>query len=282
MRIKTPAKINTCLYILNKRPDGFHELYTHMVPINLFDTIHFESNSNQGIQLEINGKPCGNPANNLIVQAAQKFEMQANVSVNMNFTLLKKIPVGAGLGGGSGNAAGVIQALNQFYNKPLQETELYQIASELGSDIPFFLKPCPSEAKGRGEKLSPFSHFPSFQAVVVAPPFSISTPEAYRNCQPSIPSVLPRNVTTFHDLAKSVFNQFETTLIPTFPQLSKIKQTLLDQGAVAASVSGSGSSVFGLFSDNDTMNQAHSELEAEDIGELFCCESLLLHQYTPY
>jgi len=278
MNIKTPAKINTQLYILKKRKDGYHDLYTHLVPVALFDTINITRSTSKGIQLQSDGRSCGPHNENLILKAAQAFEHHTKIEVNVTFHLSKQIPVGAGLGGGSGNAAGVLQALNHMHQSPLKNSELEKMAASLGSDIPFFLNPQPSEVKGRGEQLMPLPQSPSFFLVIVKPPFSIATPEAYRHCQPAaMPS--PHYPQTFEQLTTSLYNQFETTLLSAFPALSTIKQALLKHGAISALVSGSGSAVFGVFPDETSQKQAYQQLLCKQLGDLFCCHSLASHHY---
>ncbi len=278
MKIKTPAKINTQLYILKKREDGYHELYTHLVPVSLFDTIDITQNARKGIQLQLDGRPCGPENENLILKAAQAFAQQTKIEVNLTFHLCKQIPVGAGLGGGSGNAAGVLQALNHIYQAPLKNSELEKIAASLGSDIPFFINPQPSQAEGRGEQCVSLPDYPSFFLVIVKPPFSISTAEAYRHCQPAA-MPFPQSPQTFEQLTTSLYNQFETTLLSAFPVLATIKQALLEHGAVGALVSGSGSAVFGIFPDEISQKQAYRQLSHKQLGDIFCCHSLASHRY---
>lgn len=282
MEIQTPAKINTQLYILKKRKDGYHDLYTHLVPISLFDRIRLNPNSGKGITLTLDGHPCGPKSENLILKAAWAFEEQTGVEIDMHFHLCKHIPAGAGLGGGSGNAAGVLQALNHYYRFPLKTSELKKIGATLGSDIPFFIDPRPCEAQGRGEQLALLLQYPSFFLVIIKPSFAISTAEAYRHCHtaPMPTSVEP--VKTFNQLATSLHNQFETTLLSAFPELTTLKEKLLECGAVAALVSGSGSAVFGLFSHETAQRQAYQQLLNEQLGDVFCCHSIENHQYFSF
>ncbi len=292
MQIQTPAKINTLLHILKKRTDGYHELYMHMVPISLFDTIRITPNQKDGIVLRTENTDCGSTDDNLVVKAAKLFATQSGIEVHLDFHLTKRIPVGAGLGGGSGNAAGVLQALNHLYHAPFTMMQLHQMASSLGSDIPFFLEPTPCEVKGRGEQLHPLSHYPSGFVVVVKPSFSISTSEAYSHCRPVPMTETPDPMTDLKQLSSRLFNQFEASLLPAYPVLSKIKQQLCQLGALGALVTGSGSAVFGLFSEKTIQQQAALNLSqtlfnkapipAEpnpmSIG-VFCCEILHQHSY---
>ncbi|MBF0288999.1 MAG: 4-(cytidine 5'-diphospho)-2-C-methyl-D-erythritol kinase [SAR324 cluster bacterium] len=279
MKIQTPAKINTQLYILKKRKDGYHELYMHMVPVTLFDTITIAPHVGNGFQLQMDGRDCGEQNENLIVKAAHAFAQSSGLEISLNFHLFKQIPVGAGLGGGSGNAAGVLQALNHYYNCPLSIEELANIAMGLGSDIPFFLNPTPSQAMGRGEQLIPLVPYPSFFLVIVKPAFSISTAQAYQNCQPASMDVANQKMTTINEVVGSLHNQFESTLFLEFPLLAEIKEKLVEYGAVGALVSGSGSAVFGVFVNEFSQIQASRQLEHDKLGEVFCCQTIDSYQY---
>ena len=285
MKIQTPAKINPLLYILRKREDGFHELYMHMVPISLYDTLTFAKNKKKGLKFQIKGASFSEPnEDNLVVRAVKAFEKVSRTKVNFDILLEKKIPFGAGLGGGSGNAAGTLKALNYIFRKSNQSSglitpeSLYEIALELGSDIPFFLKPAPTEIRGRGEKLRELSDYPKFHLVIIKPSFAISTHEAYKNCIPKKKGKFPR-ILSFDYLNSRMNNQFESSLLVQYPVLSKLKTLLLENGAFGALVTGSGSAVFGVYNKKNKQYQAYKELKCLQIGEIFSCETLVNHRY---
>ena len=285
MKILTPAKINPLLYILSKREDGFHELYMHMVPVSLFDTLRFTHNDGQGLNFKVSGAEFSEPPEeNLVVRAVRIFELESGETVNLNVILEKHIPSGAGLGGGSGNAAGTIQVLNHLYRRS-SETEgllspetILAIASELGSDVPFFLEPSPCEIKGRGEKIKPLLEFPKLFLIIIKPPLSISTKEAYKKCLPKKQTNLP-NVCSIDDLKSYFQNQFETSLLVQYPVLSELKTLLLENGAFGALVSGSGSAVFGAYYNKKLQNQALKKLSCLTVGDIFSCETMATHSY---
>ena len=284
MEIQTPAKINTQLHILRKRGDGYHELLTHIVPIALYDTITLSANKNQGIRLQLDGLDCGDEKDNLIIKAARAFEGRTGLEIHRDFHLFKRIPAGAGLGGGSGNAAGVLHALNTLHHHPLKMQELKKIAIALGSDVPFFMDPRPCEAKGRGEQLSPLPGYPSFFLLLIKPPFAISTAEAYRRCHPSpsldrIQSHQSNTIDSIELLTSTLYNRFEKTLFVDFPELAVIKQKLLQCGAVAALVSGSGSAVFGIFSEETHLKRARQRIVRKQLGDVLCSRTLMRHRY---
>ena len=285
MKIQTPAKINPLLYILGKREDGFHELYMHMVPVSLFDTLTFAKNKNQGLKFQIKGSSLSElDEENLVVRAVRAFEQVSRVKVDYDILLEKKIPFGAGLGGGSGNAAGTLKVLNYLFRNSTQSSglipkeTLHEIALELGSDIPFFLKPGPTEIRGRGEKLNNLPDYPKFHVVIIKPSFSISTPEAYRYCIPKRDVKFPR-IKSFDELVSVMNNQFESSLLVQYPVLSKLKTLLIENGAFGALVTGSGSAVFGVFNKKNQQNQAYKDLTCLQIGDIFSCETLVNHRY---
>ena len=285
MRIQTPAKINTLLYILGKREDGFHDLYMHMVPVNLYDTLTFAKNKNQGLNFKIKGASFSEPdEDNLVVRAVRAFEQVSRIKVNYDIFLEKKIPYGAGLGGGSGNAAGTLQALNYIFRNSTESEglihpeSLYEIALKLGSDVPFFLKPGPAEIRGRGEKIRDLPDYPKFNILIIKPSFAISTFEAYQNCIPKMEINFP-SIRSFDDLSSQMFNQFESSLLVQYPLLSKLKKLLLDNGAFGALVTGSGSAVFGVYNKKTKQKQAYKDITCLQIGEVISCEMLPNHHY---
>src|SRR5258708_6171363 len=180
---KSHCKVNLLLNILGKRADGFHELETVMPPVNFCDELTFERG---GKEIQIS---CSNPAlpvdsKNLVFRAAEKFLVAAKISDGVKIHLEKKIPLAAGLGGGSGNAATTLLALNELFEKPLSMEKLHELAASLGSDINFFLQNKPALAIGRGEKIQSLENFPALQDkafLLIHPGFGISTPWAYQN-----------------------------------------------------------------------------------------------------
>ena len=273
------------LYILSKREDGFHDLYMHMLPVSLFDTLSFSKNNKKGLNFRMNGATfSGSLEDNLVVRAVRLFEIAAGVTADLDIILEKHIPPGAGLGGGSGNAAGTLQALNHIFrllSTPaglLPPETLFELALELGSDVPFFLEPAPCEIRGRGEKLNPLIEYPEFLLVIIKPDLSISTPAAYYNCIPEERTCFPQ-VKSFADLKSHLNNQFETSLLSQYPLLSELKSLLLQNGAFGALVSGSGSAVFGIFKKKELQKQAFKNLSCLYPGEIFSCETLTTHRY---
>ena len=165
---KSPCKVNLLLNILGRRADGFHELETVMQPVNLFDELIFERGG-KGIQLTCSENNLPADSKNLVHRAAAVFLSAAQISAGVKIHLEKKIPLAAGLGGGSGNAATTLLALNELFGRPLAAEKLFEIAAALGSDIPFFLQNKPALATGRGEKIQPIEPFPALARQGVPP-----------------------------------------------------------------------------------------------------------------
>jgi len=285
MKILTPAKITPLLYILRKRNDGFHELFMNMVPVSLFDTLKFSHNNEDELNFRINGATFyGDLEDNLVVKAINLFQRVTGKKANFDVFLDKHIPSGAGLGGGSSNAAGTLRALNYIFRETpeseglLSSKMLFEIALELGSDVPFFLNPSPCEILGRGERIFPLKEYPKFFVIIIKPTLSISTSLAYKKCKPKEYITFPK-VRTFYDLKHHMKNQFEITLLPDYPVLSKMKTLLLENGAFGALVSGSGSAVFGVFKEKEMQNQALKKLACLHIGKIYSCETLAEHYY---
>src|SRR2546423_207492 len=176
------CKVNLLLNILGRRADGFHELETVMHPVNLSDTLSF-SRKPRSIELTCNDPGLPADSTNLVHRAAAAFFAQTRISEGVAIHLDKRIPMAAGLGGGSGNAATTLLAMNELFDLPLKPDELHQIAAAIGSDIPFFLQSRPALATGRGEKIQPLNFFPALRGtafILMHPGFGISTAWAYQ------------------------------------------------------------------------------------------------------
>jgi len=270
----TPAKINPVLQILRKRPDGFHDLFLHLVPIDLCDRLSFMPRTSGGLQFQCSGRPVAvEPERNLAVRAVRAFEQETKQAVHLELHLEKHIPDGAGLGGGSSDAAAVLCVLNRLHGNPLSATTLHALAAGLGADVPFFLEPQPCETTGRGEALRPLADYPCLPLVVLKPPLAIATAEAYGNCQP-LEEPPPRPPDSPQELGTMLCNRFERTLQSRFPELEVLKSKLRSVGAIGASVSGSGSAVFGIFKNATTRDGAAVQLSQAVDAEVFSCRML--------
>ena len=178
--LAAPAKINLSLRILGKRADGFHELETLMVPLRLADEIEITHGTGHGIRLTCNDPDLSTGPENLCVKAAEAFFQATGLKHGVAIALLKKIPYGAGLGGGSSDAAAVLCGINKLFDAPLVTEELDQIAATLGSDVPFFLHEGPAWCRGRGEILEAAAPLPDRTLLLIKPPFPVETAWAYK------------------------------------------------------------------------------------------------------
>jgi 4-diphosphocytidyl-2-C-methyl-D-erythritol kinase len=278
MRLFTPAKINTILRILSKHEDGFHEIFTHMVPISFFDELTLQEHSMKHFSFRCNLRELEGPEN-LVWRALKLFEEASGRTVRLIIHLQKRIPTGGGLGGGSGNAAATLLALNRWYDEPLAEKELEELGEQLGSDVPFFLNPSPTMATGRGNILRSLQNYPLGEILLVIPTFSISTAKAYGMCKPKMYNHPSTSPTTITELASKIENQFHESLFSSYPELNQICELLLELGALAAAVSGSGSTVFGLFDGSLERNFAMTQLQEQTDYTLIPCKMLNSHNY---
>jgi 4-diphosphocytidyl-2-C-methyl-D-erythritol kinase len=261
---QSPCKVNLLLNILGKRPDGFHELETVMQPINLFDRISFRR-SKGSLELTCSDPTLPVDRTNLVHRAAAAFLEAAGVKDGVAIHLEKRIPMAAGLGGGSGNAATTLLGLNELFGAPLAAERLHQIAASIGSDVPFFLQGGPAIATGRGEKIQSLSTFAALKGtafLLIHPGFGVATAWAYQNLA-RFPEALHgrqgraenlvRLLNTF-DLPTAVgefYNSLEAPVLEKYPVLEIHQKFLREHGAVAALMSGSGSTTFGIFSSHD-------------------------------
>lgn len=250
MILHANCKINLGLDIIRRREDGFHELESIMLPVvDLFDTLTVEpANKTQFTSL---GIKIDCPAEeNLSLRAARLMQQKYAIG-DVSITLDKRVPFGAGLGGGSSDATSVILAINELYNLNLAEDILISLASELGSDTPFFVRNRPQFCGGRGEVMEDISlPLNGLHLLLIKPEgVNISTREAFSGIKPSVPQMplKERIALPISQWQECIKNDFETHIFRAHPQLQQIKQRLLDQGALYASMSGSGSTIYGIF-----------------------------------
>lgn len=252
-----PAKVNLSLRVLARERSGYHQLETIFCALELHDEIEIERGGG-GLSLEVEGAELGPPEENLVYRAAVAFHGAARVRPDTRIRLRKRIPAGAGLGGGSSDAAATLTALNALYGAPLEPADLLRIGAELGSDVPYFLCGSPfALAWGRGERLLALTPPPSAPALVVVPPFSISTPEAYRDLAEyrertgatNSPAVLDVDgLSRWDTLADLAVNDFEPPTFERHPELERLRDTLALDARIAL-LSGSGSALFAVYPD---------------------------------
>ncbi len=270
MRIRALAKINLDLRVLHRRPDGFHELRTVFQTISLSDRIDIEVHRGR-TRIEIDS----DIPDNLIVRAADLVLAATKTSAKITFQLKKRIPLGGGLGGGSSDAAAVLLALPALLKKAIPLEQLMHLATQLGSDVPFFLLGGAAAAAGRGTELYPLPDLPSYPALLVAPGIHVSTADAYRALNRESTIGLHSSTTsTFQAVVWRVasrlparqwgsVNDFESVVFPLHPQLESIRGKLWSLGARPALMSGSGSTLFGVFAGREAREKARVRLKQE-------------------
>lgn len=252
MTLKANCKINIGLDVLRRREDGYHDLSTVMVPVvGLHDDVEVEPCEGasalhiKGIEVDCD------PEQNICMKALRLMQRRYNVG-DVQITLTKRVPFGAGLGGGSADGTAVILALNEIFSLGLDEATLIGIASELGSDTAFFVRNTPQLCEGRGEIMTPVAlNLEGYTLVLIKPNEGVSTREAYAGVKPAVPerTLLERLSEPVERWQGSVKNDFEESVFAAHPLLREIKQRLLDAGATYAAMSGSGSTIYGIFAD---------------------------------
>lgn len=248
------AKINIGLRIVARRDDGFHNIETIFYPVLLRDALEFVSSDDgsDSDSLTVTGFVTGcRMSENLVVKAVNLLRRSFNIPA-LQIHLHKAIPPGAGLGGGSSDAAFTIRYLNRYYRLGLCNNTLMELALELGSDCPFFIDNVPAFATGRGEVLSSLQPLmKGYHIMLINPGIEINTGEAYRRITPTRPgnSLVDLYLQPVEEWKDNIFNDFEPSVFGIYPEIGRIKEHLYDNGALYASMSGSGSSVFGIFRD---------------------------------
>jgi 4-diphosphocytidyl-2-C-methyl-D-erythritol kinase len=264
--LKAPAKINLFLKVLNRRPDGYHEIESVMMKIALHDRLHF-SRQGEGISLTCPGSKVSAGPENLVYRAAKAFISAAGKIPGVKIVLEKNIPVAAGLGGGSSDAAATLHGLNRLLGTNLELNRLLDIGLDLGADVPFFVHHYNSAlATGIGECLQEIEPLPDCWIVLVNPGFSLSTKWAYENfpltsCANQYIFARVRNGSSDSQvitpgLIEELGNDLETVSVSRYPEIEEIKRELKRTGAGTALMSGSGPTVFGLFSSKEDAQES--------------------------
>ena len=269
----SPCKVNLLLNILGKRDDGFHELETVMHPIPVCDRVTFERGGS-GVQLACSEPTLPTDSRNLVYRAAAAFLEAAKIADGVRLRLEKRIPLAAGLGGGSGNAATTLVGLNELFGTPLSQKHLQTIAASLGSDVPFFLQNKPALATGRGEHIEALDFFPAlkqFVFVLIHPGFGIATAWAYQQLG-RFPAALngapgrarrliaSLQTATLESAGAEFYNSLEAPVLEKYPLLALFQEFLDAHGAAASLMSGSGSTTFAL---------VRGQRAAEELAEKF-------------
>lgn len=281
------AKVNLLLRILGKRDDGFHELFTVFQSVSLHDTLHFEECSE--IELTSDDPSVPTDERNLIIKAATTLKRQFSVRHGAKIHLEKLIPSPGGLGGGSSNAAVALIGLKKLWNLEIGGDDLHSIAAELGSDVPYFLHGGTAIGTGRGEKVEEVDDLDAKHLLIVTPNLAVSTSAAFAalkranltNSETETILTVCRNEAKSLDLRHSALkNDFEQSVFADFPEVKRVKETLLKLGAANAAMSGSGASVFAIFDKQETRQAAQKALEENRDWRKFAVSTVSRENYA--
>lgn len=264
-----PAKVNLFLRILAQEQSGFHQLETLFASVDFGDTITLQEASS-GLVLETDGLPTGPQEKNLVYRAAKAFLEKGRVGGGVEIHLRKRIPLGAGLGGGSSDAGATLLALQNLFPGAVGETQLLELAGALGSDVPFFLSPSPlALAWGRGDRILPLPPLPPAPVVLALPPIGVRTPDAYRvlaqerakaSPQPSARLLPPDAFSSWAKVGSLAENDFQELVFRQYPLLTEIGAAIRDSGPLFSLLSGSGAALFGVYGDERGARQAKDDL----------------------
>ena len=267
LKVLSPAKVNLFLRVLRKRPDGYHDIYSLMQPVSLFDEVTIDLKEGRGITVSSDNSALPDGPENLAYRGASLFLKTAGIERSVKIHIRKRIPVGGGLGGGSSNAASVLLGLNALTGACLDEDVMLRTASGLGADVPFFILKSGALATGTGTTLQKVN-LPEIHYVLVNPGFHVSTAWVYSNLD--LTKKTEDNILTYsfesiggaESLKGLLYNDLEAVTLKRHPELGKLKRTLVDNGAIGALMSGSGPTVFGMFKDGDTARKASVAINA--------------------
>ncbi len=287
--VRAPAKLNLFFELLARRADGFHEIETLMVPIDLFDSLAAAPNDSGRIELDCHWAAAGSdgaelgelppPEKNLAYRAVALLRHRAGIERGISLAITKRIPSLAGLGGGSSDAAAALLAANEVWQLNYSRDRLAEVAAELGSDIPFFVYGGPAICRGRGEQITPLSTPLALHFVVVRPPVGLSTAAVYQHSE--VPAA-PRHVEPLiavlargdeRTLGSLIHNQLEGAADRLSPWIEKVRREFAAQGCLASQMSGSGTSYFGICRHARHARRVAGRLQSRGIGRVYACRS---------
>ena len=263
LTLSAPAKINYLLDVTGKRPDGYHDLRMIMQRVDLCDTITLTLADSPGINVTCSSKGAPDGPDNIAWKAARALLDRAESDTGVTIGIVKNIPVAAGLGGGSSDAASVLMGMNELLHLGLTDQQLMEIGGTLGADVPFFIFKNTALAEGIGDKFTPLPKMPKCWILLVNPGVHVSTAWVYRSLQLTNRgdlNKLPKFFESVEDVVSILSNDLESVTIPAFPVIAEIKARLIDLGAVGSMMSGSGPTVFGVFRSFDAAEAARREV----------------------
>lgn len=283
MKTRAWAKLNLTLDVLGKREDGYHDLCMVMQSVTLHDTLTLEPNEGQGLRVRTNLRFLPTGDKNLAAAAALRFwEALGREPEHLDIEIEKRIPVCAGMAGGSSDAAAVLRALNELAGFPFTPTELAKVGEKVGSDVPYCVLGGTALAEGRGEVLTPLPALPPCWVVACKPDFPISTPELFARidsckirCRPDTAGMLKAlKAGSLEEVARRMYNVFEDVLPERYQaRVAEIKHVLIQKGALGANMSGTGPTAFGLFDSEEAAREAQAALQ-EGYRDTSLCRSV--------
>ena len=272
--LKALAKINLGLDVVRRREDGYHEVRMIMQTIQLYDRLDIKRTHEPGIQIQTNLSFLPVNENNLIYKAAKLLMDEFFITDGVSVKLDKRIPVAAGMAGGSTDAAAMLIGVNRLFSLGLTKRELMERGVQIGADVPYCIMRGTALAEGIGEALSPLPPMVKCPVLIAKPSISVSTKFVYQNLKLDDTTIHPDidrlindiKAKNLHDIAAHMGNVLETVTIPNYPVIDEIKKHMLSNGAVGAMMSGSGPTVFGLFDDEDTAKKAYKAMRSSHLA----------------
>ena len=272
--LKALAKINLGLDVVRRREDGYHEVHMIMQTIQLYDRLDIKRTQEPGIQIQTNLSFLPVNENNLIYKAAKLLMDEFSITDGVSVKLDKRIPVAAGMAGGSTDAAAMLIGVNRLFSLGLTKRQLMERGVQIGADVPYCIMRGTALAEGIGEALSPLPPMVKCPVLIAKPSISVSTKFVYQNLKLDDTTIHPDidrliddiKAKNLHDIAAHMGNVLETVTIPNYPVIDEIKKHMLSNGAVGAMMSGSGPTVFGLFDDEDTAKKAYKAMRSSHLA----------------
>jgi len=265
LQVKAPAKVNYRLDVIRKRPDGYHDLRMVMQRVDLCDDIEIALSETPGVRVACGSEAVPDGPENIAWRAADALLKLSGreKEVGIDISIKKHIPVGAGLGGGSSDAASVLMGVNELLELGLANERLREIGVKLGADVPFFIFKRPALAEGIGDLLSPLDHVPQLWIVLVNPGIHVSTGWVYQNLtltSSAHTAIIASSYASVEEVGRLLSNDLEPVTIGRYPLIEELKELLVAEGATASLMSGSGSTVFGLFAEEAPAKRAAAEI----------------------
>lgn len=272
--LKALAKINLGLDVVRRREDGYHEVRMIMQTIQLYDRLDIKRTHEPGIQIQTNLSFLPVNENNLIYKAAKLLMDEFSITDGVSVKLDKRIPVAAGMAGGSTDAAAMLIGVNRFFSLGLTKRQLMERGVQIGADVPYCIMRGTALAEGIGEALSPLPPMVKCPVLIAKPSISVSTKFVYQNLKLDDTTIHPDidrliddiKAKNLHDIAAHMGNVLETVTIPNYPVIDEIKKHMLSNGALGAMMSGSGPTVFGLFDNEDTAKKAYKAMRSSHLA----------------